>query len=102
MIKRMFILILLFGIMMSVSATTKPAKADTVAVDATSITKWIADTTTTSRGNVSIKYYVLYKGELVNTNKTTMKNVKLCKKYGAKSALIMITSATGRRRIVSK
>ena len=98
----MFILTLLFGTMVSVSAAIKPAKADTVAVDAISITKWIADTTTTSRGNVSIKYYVLYKGELVNTNRTTMQNVKLCKKYGAKSALIMITSATGRRRIVSK
>ena len=93
---------LLFGTMMSVNATTKPVKADTVAIDATSITKWIADTTTTSRGNLSIKYYVLYKGELVNTNKTTMNNVKLCKKYRAKAALIMITSATGRRRIVSK
>ena len=93
---------LLFGTIMFVSAATKPAKADTVAVDVTSITKWIADTTTTAKGNLSIKYYVLYKGELVNTNRTTMQNVKLCKKYGAKSALIMITSATGRRRIVSK
>lgn len=93
---------LLFGTMMSVSAATKPAKADTVAVDANAITKWIADTTTTAKGNLSIKYYVLYKGELVNTNRTTMNNVKLCKKYGAKVALIMITSASGRRRIVSK
>lgn len=92
---------LLFGIMMSVGAT-KPVKADTIAVDANAITKWIADTTTTAKGNLSIKYYVLYKGELVNTNRTTMNNVKLCKKYGAKSALIMITSASGRRRIVSK
>ena len=102
MIKRLFVMALLFGTMMSVSAATKPAKADTVAVDANAITKWIADTTTTSRGNLSIKYYVLYKGELVNTNRTTMNNVKLCKKYGAKAALIMITSASGRRRIVSK
>lgn len=101
MIKRLFIMALLFGTMMSVSAA-KPAKADTIAVDATAITKWIADTTTTAKGNLSIKYYVLYKGELVNTNRTTMNNVKLCKKYGAKAALIMITSASGRRRIVSK
>lgn len=85
---------------MSVSAATKPAKADTVAVDNNAITKWIADTTTTAKGNLSIKYYVLYKGELINTNRTTMQNVKLCKKYGAKSALIMITSGTGRKRIV--
>lgn len=92
---------LLFGTMMSVSAT-KPVKADTIAVDANAITKWIADTATTSRGNLSIKYYVLYKGELVNTNRTTMNNVKLCKKYGAKAALIMITSASGRRKIISK
>lgn len=88
--------------MMSVSATAKSAKADTIAVDANAITKWIADTTTTSSGNLSIKYYVLYKGELVNTNRTTMNNANLCKKYGAKAALIMITSASGRRRIVSK
>lgn len=92
---------LLFGTMMSVSAT-KPAKADTIVVDANAITKWIADTTTTTKGNLSIKYYVLYKGELVNTNRTTMNNVKLCKKYGAKAALIMITSASGRRKIISK
>ena len=85
---------------MSVSAATKPAKADTVAVDNNAITKWIADTTTIAKGNLSIKYYVLYKGELINTNRTTMQNVKLCKKYGAKSALIMITSGTGRKRIV--
>ena len=102
MIKRLFVMTLLFGTMMSVSAATKPAKADTIAVDANAITKWIADTTTTAKGNLSIKYYVLYKGELVNTNRTTMNNVKLCKKYGAKAALIMITSASGRRRIVSK
>ena len=101
MIKRLFITTLLFGTMMSVNAT-KSAKADTIAVDANAITKWIADTTTTAKGNISIKYYVLYKGELVNTNRTTMNNVKLCKKYGAKAALIMITSASGRRRIVSK
>ena len=92
---------LLFGTMMSVSATN-PAKADTIAVDANTIIKWIADTTTTAKGNLSIKYYVLYKGELVNTNRTTMNNVKLCKKYGAKAALIMIINASGRRRIVSK
>ena len=86
---------------MSVNAT-KSAKADTIVVDANAITKWIADTATTAKGNLSVKYYVLYKGELVNTNRTTMNNVKLCKKYGAKAALIMITSASGRRRIVSK
>ena len=102
MIKRLFVMALLFGTMMSVSAATKSAKADTIAVDANAIGKWIADTTTTTKGNLSIKYYVLYKGELVNTNRTTMNNVKLCKKYGAKAALIMITSASGRRRIVSK
>lgn len=102
MIKRLFVMALLFETMMSVNAATKPAKADTVAVDVNAVTKWIADTTTTAKGNLSIKYYVLYKGELVNTNRTTMNNVKLCKKYGAKAALIMITSASGRRRIVSK
>ena len=101
MIKRLFIMALLFGTMMSVSAV-KPAKADTIAVDANAITKWIADSTTNSKGGISVKYYVLYKGELVNTNRTTMNNIKLCKKYGAKAALIMITSASGRRRIVSK
>lgn len=87
---------------MSISAANKLAKADTIAVDNNAITKWIIDTTTTAKGNLSIKYYVLYKGELINTNRTTMNNVKLCKKYGAKSALIMITNGTGRKRIVSK
>lgn len=100
MIKRIFILTLLFGTMMFVSAATKPAKADTVAVDNNAITKWIVDSTTNSKGGISVKYYVLYKGELINTNRTTMNNAKLCKKYNAKLALIMITSASGRKRIV--
>lgn len=97
MIKKM-----LFGVVLMVSALSINAatKADTIGIDNTNITKWICDTTINSKGKQSIKYYCIYKGQLVNTNKTTIDNVKLCKKYGVKCALILITSANGRKRII--
>lgn len=76
------------------------AKADTIAIDQTSVTRWIADSTKTAKGKPTVKYYCIYKGQLVSTTKTTLQNVALCEKYKAKCALILITSKTGKKRIV--
>lgn len=76
------------------------ATPDTIAVQQTDITRWIADSTLTSKGKPTVKYYCLYKGQLISTNRSTLQNVALCEKYKAKCALILITSKTGRKRIV--
>ncbi len=93
---------ILFGIVLIISPLSVNAatKADTISINNTNIAKWISDTTINSKGKQSIKYYCIYKGQLVNTNKTTIDNVKLCKKYGVKCALILITSTNGRKRII--
>lgn len=95
---------LIFGVVLLIVAlsTNAAIKADTISIDDTTITKWIADTTINSKGKQSIKYYCIYKGQLVSTNKITIDNVKLCKKFGAKTALILITSANGRKRVINK
>lgn len=93
---------ILFGVVLMVSAlfTNAAINADTISIDNTNVTKWISDTTINSKGKQSIKYYCIYKGQLINTNKTTIGNVKLCNKYKVKCALILITSANGRKRII--
>lgn len=73
--------------------------ADTISVNQKDITKWIIEKTVNNNGNPTIKYYAIYKGELINTNKTTVNKAKLCDKYKAKCALILITNK-GRKRIV--
>lgn len=75
-------------------------KADTIAIDQTSITRWIVDSTKTVKDKLIVKYYCIYKGQLVSTTKITLQNVTLCEKYKAKCALILITSKTGKKRIV--
>lgn len=77
-------------------------KSDTIAIDQSSITRWITDTTTSAKGKLTIKYYCIYKNKLVSTNKTTFESVKLCKKHNVQCALICITSSTGRKRITIK
>lgn len=92
-------LLIILALSMSTSVFAQ-SKADTIAVQQEEITKWIADTTITSKGKSVVKYYCIYKGALVSTNRTTVKNVALCRKHGAKAALVLITSKTGKRRIV--
>lgn len=75
------------------------AKSDTISIDQSSITRWITDNTTTAKGKPTIKYYCVYKNQLIPTNKRTFESVKLCQKHNVKCALIFITSSTGRKRI---
>lgn len=81
------------------SLIASAATSDTIAVQQTDITKWIAEQTITSKGKPTTKYYCIYKDELVNTSKSVSERVSLCKKHNAKCALILITSKSGRKRI---
>ena len=58
---------------------------DTISIAQSEISKWIMDTSTKTH-----KYYCIYKNSLLTTSKTTYEKVKLCNKYGAKCALILI------------
>lgn len=94
--KRLFISLLLA----LVCSASFAAQADTTAIRQSDVTKWICDTTTTAKGKQVVKYYALYKGQLVSTNRTTLQNVSLCEKYKAQCALVLITTKTGRKRII--
>lgn len=74
-------------------------KSDTISIDQSSITRWITDNTTTAKGKPTIKYYCVYKNQLIPTNKRTFESVKLCQKHNIKCSLICIISSTGRKRI---
>lgn len=94
--KRLFISLLLAF----VCSASFAAEADTTAIRQSDVTKWICDTTTNTKGKQVVKYYALYKGQLVSTNRTTLQNVSLCEKYKAQCALVLITTKTGRKRII--
>lgn len=92
--------ILIFLVLSVATLCSFAAQADTTAVHQSDVTKWICDTTINTKGKQVVKYYALYKGQLVSTNRTTLQNVLLCENYKAKCALILITSKTGKKRIV--
>ena len=96
--KRFALISALFLSSLYLSAQTK---ADTISINQESIERWIIDNTKTNTGKPTTKYYCIYKGKLVPTNKTTYKNVELCKRYNIKPALVLITNRTGKKRIVS-
>lgn len=83
---------------LNVAAETK---ADTLKVDNAQITKVIEAETTTSKGTKTIKYYFIYKGELVNTSKTVVTKYKLAKQFGANCALAIIINKTNKRIILN-
>ena len=82
---------------MNVAAETK---ADTLKVDNAQITKVIEAETTTSKGTKTIKYYFIYKGELVNTSKTVVEKYKLAKQFGANCALVIINGKNSKRIVL--
>ena len=63
---------------------------DTIAVALNDVSKWEAVEGVNTKGAKTIKYYCIYKGLLVSTNKTTMEKATLCKKLGAKCPLFCI------------
>ena len=75
--------------------------SDTLRVDNTKITKVIEYPTTNSKGNKTIKYYFIYKGELVNTSKTVVEKYKLAKQFGANCALVIINGKNSKRIVLN-
>jgi len=75
----------------------QPQKNDTVSVNSMDIKKWVQAESVNAKGAKVIKYYCIYKDELVNTSKNTYEKAKLCQQYGAKCALICIGKKQGNR-----
>lgn len=95
-------ILFVFGLaVLSVTCCAETAP-DTILIEQSAITKWIADSTRTAKGTPTIKYYCLYKGQLVGTNRTTIQTITLCNKYNATCKLLLVTSKTGKRRIICK
>lgn len=82
---------LLISAMLTISAMAWSATPnDTIAVTLSDVSKWEAVEGVNTKGAKTIKYYCIYKGLLVSTTKTTSEKAILCKKLGAKCALICI------------
>ena len=75
--------------------------SDTLRVDNTKITKVIEYPTTNSKGNKTIKYYFIYKGELIKTSKIVVEKYKLAKQFGANCALVMVINKNSKRIILN-
>lgn len=67
---------------------------DTIAISLSDVSKWEAVEGLNTKGYKTVKYYCVYKTLLVSTTKTTMEKAELCKKLGAKCALICIGKKT--------
>ena len=78
---------ILFIALLSLISTFGYSKTvnDTIGIAQSEISKWIMDTSAKTP-----KYYCIYKNNLLTTSKTTYEKVKLCNKYGAKCALLLI------------
>jgi hypothetical protein len=63
---------------------------DTISVNNIDIKKWVQAESTNAKGAKVIKYYCIWKDELVSTSKNVYEKAMLCQKYGAKCALICI------------
>lgn len=93
------ILFIIVVTLVSVVATAAE-KADTIPVLNNKITKVVEHQTTNSKGNPATKYYFVYDGELINTNKTTVEKYNLAKQYGAKTTLALIRKGKSKRIII--
>lgn len=86
---------------MSVNAKAATTPADTIRINPSAITKIITDNTTDSKGNAKIKYYIILStGELIDTNKTAVERIALCKKHGATYNVALVIRGSHKRLIV--
>lgn len=74
--------------------------ADTIRIQSSAVTKVIADNTTDSKGNAKVKYYAIVNGELVNTSKTVVERIALCKKHGARYTVAIVKRGNNKRLII--
>lgn len=75
----------------------QPQKNDTISVNSMDVKKWVQAESTNAKGAKVIKYYCIWKDELVNTSKNVYEKAKLCQQYGAKCSLICIGKKQGNR-----
>lgn len=76
-------------------------KNDTVGIGAGVKTELVEHKTTSSKGKVVTKYFVLVGGELIPTSKSVAERMKLCKEYNAKCALAIVKSGkNGKKRVI--
>lgn len=68
------------------------ADNDTIGIDQSRIARFIEEPAVSAKGKQYFKYYAIYNGELVKTNKGVIEAVKLCDKYKAKCALAAIVN----------
>lgn len=83
-----FLLLSVAMMMLSTSYAAQPN--DTISVNNLDIKRWVQAESTNSKGAKVVKYYCIWKDELVNTSKNVYEKAMLCQKYGAKCALICI------------
>lgn len=80
---------------LAISAATQAATpADTIAIDQSQCSKWIEHKTKNAKGADVVKYFCIYKDNLVTTTKATYEKASLCKQLGAKCALFCIGKKT--------
>lgn len=88
------VIFLLTAVLFSVAIYAESAKNDTIVIQSSEVSQWIEEPSVTTTGKQTIRYYALFKGELLSTTKTTVSKAKLCKKYNAKCVLYVIGKRT--------
>lgn len=94
-------ILLTFVVMLATSSVFASSSADTILINSSDVSKIVYDTITTSKGKQSIKYYFIYKNKLISTNKSSIQTLSLCKRHDLECPLVLITSTTGKKRIIA-
>lgn len=74
----------------SIASNASSVQNDTISINQEEVSEWITEPAVTSTGKQTVHCYAIWNGYLLATTKTTMEKVALCKKYGAKCALIVV------------
>lgn len=72
---------------------------DTIKVNLNDIKEIIRETETSAKGKTTTKYYVIYKGKLIKTTKTSIKNIELAIKHKADCDVYLIINNKGKKTI---
>lgn len=70
---------------------------DTIRIDNTKIREVVEHKTTNSKGNPTVKYYIVYNDELISTSKTVVDKINLSKRYRTKCSLCVIVRGKNKR-----
>jgi outer membrane lipoprotein-sorting protein len=72
---------------------------DTIKVNLNDIKEIIRETETNVKGKATTKYYVIYKGKLIKTTKTSIKDIELAIKHKADCDIYLIINNKGKKTI---